>query len=165
MRFFKRKPEAKPVDNAPQDFRKSGRRDVWGELDLYEAVIDGRRARVRNLSDGGMALAIEEVTAPGRGVLELYRNGALVKRGFGIRCWGRDATVGYKLISDLAVISGSPEGVDEVALKARGIRRRLAAELERMRPSASKPEPADGAMGGLRGDALRARLGMPVGRS
>ena len=67
MKLFTRKRAAKPVETAkPQDFRKADRRDVWGDLDLYEAVIDGRRVRVRNLSEGGAALAVDEITAPDR---------------------------------------------------------------------------------------------------
>lgn len=160
--FFRRnqaKRERDDVEAArPIEFRRHARVNLPAVADRYEAQFEGRTWRVLNTSDGGVAIEIDDRRAPVRGLMRVTRNGAALREGIAMRAWGRDGVVGYKLTSQLPLVSAAADDESERDQRAARMRRRINHQLAPRRPPPSDRreivwDANDAA-------AMRARLGL-----
>ncbi|MCI4661554.1 MAG: hypothetical protein MRY63_06985 [Neomegalonema sp.] len=120
---------SKPKEQNGSEWRREERRDVSKERPGYEAVIEGARFKVMDISDDGFAISADEASAPTRGIAEISRGGAQLRYGYVMRAWGEGRLVGYRYAKDLQVERLAAELEDRSVL-ARGMRRRLSAEID-----------------------------------
>lgn len=74
------------------------------------AILEGLEAAVANYGEGGAALDFAAgVSKPDRGVIELWRGGRRIRRGYAMRCWGEGQRVGYKILDDFIVQAAPKE--------------------------------------------------------
>ncbi|MEO1292086.1 MAG: hypothetical protein AAFV62_04530 [Pseudomonadota bacterium] len=132
--FFKSSRKEQPAGDG-SEFRNDDRRDVTNERVPYEVLIEGVAFRVADLSDKGFSIVTDEASAPQKGMAEMSQGGHRLSAGYVMRAWGSGRRVGYRYATDLP-IERVADTHDETLLRARGLRRRLTAEInqdERMR--------------------------------
>lgn len=104
-------PAASSDAQAPQVSATESRRHARapGGRDV-KAILEGLEASVANFGEGGAALDFAAgVSKPDRGVIELWRAGRRIRRGYAMRCWGEGQRVGYKILDDFIVQAAPKE--------------------------------------------------------